>query len=265
MATDIEVARSVWGGRIPLALSLASADQSLDQSTGTYYLLAPRGVYLSMCNAKISAHFGRPEDAEVWYEVDGRPLKWNMPVGVLYDVFNTDGTLPWAVTVHFQDYPSTLLPCPNLSATESFFLNAVKEAAFIKHGTSQIDGLQSQKEKKQLWLGLFNDDFEQFRRTASKLNRCREGHWFKNIPFRALIVSNGDPANSLHYVEQPFPATIEGAPATLGDLVQFATGSATVSKAVIHGLEPAFSTPLQWLSEYCAHPDNFLYIVLHVE
>lgn len=33
-------------------------------------------------------------------------------------------------------------------------------------------------------------------------------------------------------------------------------------KAIVQGVVPSLDTPITWLYEYCAHPDNFLYIYL---
>lgn len=41
--------------------------------------------------------------------MNGTPLKWHFPVGLLYDIFVTDDTLPMQVTVHFKKFPDDLL------------------------------------------------------------------------------------------------------------------------------------------------------------
>lgn len=73
----------------------------------------------------------------------------------------------------------------------------VKQANFIKHGTpiSEIDGIAKDTDKKLLWTGLVQDDFEQFRRSNEKLMLCRDGQWFKRMPFRMYVIddhSSGD-------------------------------------------------------------------------
>ena len=39
------------------------------------------------------------------------------------------------------------------SRIQTHFINQLKQAAHIKHGTTQLDGLQSEMDKKELWHG----------------------------------------------------------------------------------------------------------------
>lgn len=41
--------------------------------------------------------------------MNGAPLKWHFPVGLLYDIFVTEDALPMQVTVHFKKFPDDLL------------------------------------------------------------------------------------------------------------------------------------------------------------
>ncbi len=52
----------------------------------------------------------------------------------------------------------------------------------------QVEGLQSLEDRKQIWLGLANDDHEQFRRVNERLMIARDGHVFKRIPSRLYFV-----------------------------------------------------------------------------
>jgi hypothetical protein len=40
-----------------------------------------------------------------------------------------------------------------------------------------------------------------------------------------------------------------------------ALGLVAPGRAVLHGVEPAKETPLQWMSEHLSYPDNILHIV----
>ena len=65
-------------------------------------------------------HFSKfvsPElaDNAIWFEFEGCPLKWHLPIGVLYDqalLLNKDLNPPWAITIHYDKYPSKeILQC----------------------------------------------------------------------------------------------------------------------------------------------------------
>eukprot|EP00051_Salpingoeca_urceolata_P009706 m.117882 g.117882 ORF g.117882 m.117882 type:complete len:274 (+) comp16414_c1_seq3:750-1571(+) len=270
--SDSDVDRQVWGGRIPVAFSLA-----LDEVTGTgegqeksdLFLLVPRVAYLTLCSEKLRQHFRRPipatEDTETWFEYRGRPLAWNTPVGVLFDCFGANQPLPWVVTVHFKKYPDTLLRCTTVATVESYFLDRVKEANYLKHGKTKIEGLDSAEDRKQLWLGLAQDDFEQFARVGVKLMTNRESNWFRKIPFRVYVIRPGDDDKPPQVLQEPYDSTsMEGTANTLGDLMYYLFHPVEPVKVVVHGIEPPLSTPLQWLSEHGCHPDNFVHIIVHV-
>lgn len=42
----------------------------------------------------------------------------------------------------------------------------------------------------------------------------------------------------------------------------FITDEPKKYQVVVHGIEPLFETPVQWLSEHLSHPDNFLHICI---
>lgn len=277
MATDLDVDRDIFNGRIAIAFMVSSNEMPEGRSTDSaepFFLLAPRTGYLTLCADKIRRHFHlslptTPEE-EMWFEFCGRPLKWNHPIGVLYDCFGAPKGLPWELTVHIRNYPETLLMrCPTINTIETHFINQLKQAAHIKHGTTQLDGLQSEMDKKELWHGLANDDFEHFRRGNEKLMACRDGHWFKRVPFRLYIISPevaDDSQKPVDILQQPYGlTTADGIPETLGGLVAaMIGGSAPLLRVVSHGIEPPLDTPLQWLSEHCAYPDNFLHLTVFV-
>lgn len=277
MASDLDVDRDIFNGRIAVAFVVAANEIPHGRSSDSYepyFLLAPRTGYLALCADKIRQHFhlSAPDadadgDDELWFEFRGRPLKWNLPVGVLFDSLAADHGLPWSVTVHVKNYPEgLLLRCPSMATIETYFINQLKQACHIKHGTTQIDGLQSEQDKKELWFGLANDDFEHFRRVNEKLMQCTDGHWFKRAPFRIYIIDKQileDPKKPIPVLQTPVElTTTDGVPQTLRDLVEATVSSLMPCKILTHGIEPPMDTPLQWLCEHCAYPDNFLHITI---
>lgn len=44
----------------------------------------------------------------MWLEYDGQPVRWHLPIGVLFDLYvNPEVQLPWNITVHFGKFPET--------------------------------------------------------------------------------------------------------------------------------------------------------------
>lgn len=46
-------------------------------------------------------HVLPPGEDTPWFEANGVPLRWTVPVGVLYDVFTDGQEKPWTLTVGF--------------------------------------------------------------------------------------------------------------------------------------------------------------------
>ncbi|ETW08282.1 hypothetical protein, variant 3 [Aphanomyces invadans] len=134
--TDTKLAKALWDGHVPVCFNIDASEITTLQVPRPYYAMVPR-VSSVMC-ATTDAVINHFKDVApptlssqlsrfVWFEFKGMPLKWQLPFGVLYDLHG-DGMLPWAITVHFQGYPSQhLLPCDNLQAVEMHFMNCYKQ------------------------------------------------------------------------------------------------------------------------------------------
>ncbi|KAK8739599.1 hypothetical protein OTU49_003420 [Cherax quadricarinatus] len=261
MAEDREILREVWDGRVPVCVQLASEDCSTLSAPDPYYLMIPRLSYFPLVMDKVRKHFLRftaqeLQDAEMWLESDGTPLKWHYPVGVLFDLQCGGSALPWCLTAHFSHFPEQdLIRCQTREVVESHFMSSLKEADGLKHRGQIITNMQG-KDHKQLWMGLCNDKFDQFWAINRKLMECTPEEGFKHIPFR--LHSNCQPP--LQRLIKPIAE--DGRKMTLGDLLHEFLPSAINEgdRVVIQGIEAPQDTPLQWLSEHLSHPDNFLHI-----
>ncbi|KAK8739600.1 hypothetical protein OTU49_003420 [Cherax quadricarinatus] len=161
MAEDREILREVWDGRVPVCVQLASEDCSTLSAPDPYYLMIPRLSYFPLVMDKVRKHFLRftaqeLQDAEMWLESDGTPLKWHYPVGVLFDLQCGGSALPWCLTAHFSHFPEQdLIRCQTREVVESHFMSSLKEADGLKHRGQIITNMQG-KDHKQLWMGLCN-------------------------------------------------------------------------------------------------------------
>jgi hypothetical protein len=72
-----------------------------------------------------------------------------------------------------------------------------------------------------------------------------------------------DPDKQVVILQQLVELTTEdGIPNTLGKLIDLVLGTTSVTRVVMHGIEPPLETPLQWLCEHFVYPDNFLHITV---
>ncbi|KAL8566977.1 hypothetical protein ACOMHN_059777 [Nucella lapillus] len=273
MADDREILREVWDGRIPVCFILAHEEVDTLEEPEPYFLLAPRQTYFPLVTDKVHRQFVKhikedlQQTGEMWLEFEGQPLKWHYPIGVLFDLHGSARSLPWNLTVHYQNFPEDeLLHCPSKEAVEAHFMGTVKEADAMKHRGLVINGMQK-KDHKQLWTGVLNDKFDQFWSVNRKLMESEGEEVFKHIPFR-IHQPDSLPTQKLFK-----PKDDDGEPYTLEHLLKFALTDydwpeeLQFKRVVVQGIEPSLSTPLLWLSEHLSYPDNFLHICVipHVQ
>mmetsp|Transcript_14608 Transcript_14608/g.37494 ORF Transcript_14608/g.37494 Transcript_14608/m.37494 type:complete len:299 (-) Transcript_14608:1852-2748(-) len=107
-------------------------------------VMASRCSYLPAVAEQLLQHFQRvlpPGEHTPWFDHCGVPLKWHIPIGVLYDILHTERStatpLPWELTVHYRSFPSQeLITCDDVTTPRSAFVNSLKEAAFALTGSS---------------------------------------------------------------------------------------------------------------------------------
>ncbi|XP_060535917.1 autophagy protein 5 [Cylas formicarius] len=263
MANDREVLREVWEGKLPVCFKLTQDEVATLQQPDPFYLMVSRLSYFPLVTDKVRKHFlkyvsDEKQEHEMWLEYNGQPLKWHLPIGVLYDlIVDAEGeSLPWVVTVHFDKFPETqIYRFSSKEMVESHFMSCLKEADVLKHRGQIVTSMQK-KDHNQLWLGLQNDKFDQFWTVNRKLMEVSgETECFKYIPFRCYV---GD-----GYKQKLIkPVTDDGRKKTLQDLVREILDSGSTAKIKTHGMFPPLDTPLQWMSEHLSYPDNFLHLSL---
>ncbi|KAL1131545.1 hypothetical protein AAG570_011162 [Ranatra chinensis] len=264
MASDREVLREIWEGKLPVCFQLNEEEVNDLQAPEPYFLMVPRLSYFPLVTDKVRKHFMKyihpdKQDAEMWLDFNGIPLRWHYPIGLLFDMNKYDVQLPWNITVHFEKFPEDeLLHCHSRETVETFFMSCLKEADVLKHKTQIVTNMQK-KDHNQLWLGLQNDKFDQFWAVNRKMMEVGSEDSFKFIPFRCYLGEE-------HFVQRLVrPLSENGERKTLSDLLTEVYPEATdVSnwKVLTHGIEPPKETPLQWMSEHLSYPDNFLHLCI---
>merc|ERR1740117_386431 len=99
--------RECWRGEVPTVFTLASDEVTTLQPPPPYHMCLPRQSLLPFVLEKVKTFFrpfGPPFSHEMWLEFQASPLKWQIPVGVLFDILVGDEAgkcLPWQLTVRF--------------------------------------------------------------------------------------------------------------------------------------------------------------------
>lgn len=291
---DKEITRELWQARLPICLQLSDEDKSKvnrSELPEPLYLMLSRHLYFPCIIDKLQRYYANyfKEDlqnptssvslANLWLEYEGVPLKWNYPVGVLFDLCtsslgsaNNTAHLPWQVTIHLSKFPQgEILRFPDMDSIEAHYMSTVKEADALKH-KRQVIGDMQKRDHKQLWNSLLQDKYDAFWNINQRLMACTEAlPAFRYIPYRIYILDKP-------FIQKLFSPSDEKL-ATLRTLLQKAVDhEATCEqlanerkilstnlqdyRVIIHGVQPPFDTPVQWLSEHFSYPDNFLHICL---
>eukprot|EP00026_Physarum_polycephalum_P010694 Phypoly_transcript_10868.p1 GENE.Phypoly_transcript_10868~~Phypoly_transcript_10868.p1 ORF type:complete len:325 (+),score=68.06 Phypoly_transcript_10868:172-1146(+) len=187
--TDDNVRKAVWEGGIPIVFNLHHNDLTTFEPPLPYYIVAPRGSYLPLVTGPVRDHFVLSAPVlidEMWFDYKGTPLKWHLPIGLLFDLLHPNATapeLPWPLTVHFHEFPENdLLRCPNEETIKNHFMNTLKEANYIKFGDSGKVNKLSLSDSNALWDGVRTFDFETF--SAGNKLLAADATTMKHVPIR---------------------------------------------------------------------------------
>ena len=134
-----------WRGGIPCIFALAPDELVTLVPPRPYCMCLPRQSLLPLAADVVRKHFepfAPPMGAaNLWFEAEGTPLRWQMPIGVLYDLLcgedaATRHELPWRITVHFASFPTGDVLRATVREAESVLMNNLKESTFLRCGSA---------------------------------------------------------------------------------------------------------------------------------
>lgn len=163
------IREKIWDGTIPVQISLAENEARRFESH-VYYQVLPRTSYFPVHLTPVLKYFqpylNDPNTAldtsKWWLEFENVPIRWNWPVGLSYDLLTgnnpdegielTSTSLPWALTLHYKEYPKTyLLAYEGLDTLRSYWLNQLKEADCMRSGNAKAVMSLSTEDTNKLW------------------------------------------------------------------------------------------------------------------
>jgi len=277
---DREVLVKVWEGRIPCLVHLAPEDGGEPGNPPPpCCIMLPRQTYLPLASEKVRKHFAThlkmtEDSSDIWFSFHELTLRWHYPVGLLYDLVTkfsnapSEPALPWNITAHFSKFPQEeLLPCSTRDHISSLYLSQLKEADQLKHHGKVVSGMQA-KDHTQLFLGLASHKFEQFWAINRKLmgdsveEGCDQGNTLRHLPIKLHT--------GLYQLRQKLITPFTHTEAETGDskkakLLEDLYTEFNIPNDctfLIQGISPSPNTPLLWLCQHLAHPDNFLHVLV---
>ncbi|KAG9451369.1 hypothetical protein H6P81_011334 [Aristolochia fimbriata] len=173
MDLDKDAQKLVWGAAVPLQIYLDESEITTLTPPPPFLVLGPRLGYLPLLIPLLKPHFNSslpPGVDTIWFDYKGLPLKWYIPIGVLFDLLCAEPERPWNLTVHFRGYPSEILtPCEGEDSIKWSFINSLKEAAYIINGNCKNVMNMSQSDQVELWKCVGKAALEGYCRISSKL------------------------------------------------------------------------------------------------
>ncbi|KAI5067092.1 hypothetical protein GOP47_0017620 [Adiantum capillus-veneris] len=162
----------VWNGEIPVRLQLHNSEVTTVPPPPPSLFLASRNGYLPLLVPQVKPHFqsALPIGQDTgWFEYEGLPLKWHVPIGVLFDLLCFEPKRPWNLMVHFRSFPSELLPYEGEDAMKWSFINSLKEASYVRYGSTKHVMNLSQTDQTDLWRSVVQADLESYSRVCLRL------------------------------------------------------------------------------------------------
>ncbi|TFK75300.1 hypothetical protein BDN72DRAFT_832161 [Pluteus cervinus] len=187
--------RLTWEGTVPLEIRVDPKELPANSDRGLecYYMQAPRVSYLPLIMPEIrqflmdvvfddaAAKVLKEEDW--WFESEeGTLLKWHWPIGLIYDNHTISASVkasappasnvvtPMKLILHLASPPSDkLLLSPSAEACKQAFMGQLKEADFIRWGsTKRMTGLRK-VDQDGIWEGIKEHTFDDYWRVAAKV------------------------------------------------------------------------------------------------
>lgn len=282
-----EVQKLVAEGKIPISFDMNELEVTALHRPPTFFVMAPRLSYLPLVSRSARESFQEtaPDIGEsgMWFEYEGHPLKWNIPIGVLYDYFtnkhnqpsqgqSSSTDLPFAVTIRFQGFPKNkLLPCSGEIDVERAFFHSMKHALSLRFGSAKKLMDLSKVNQEALWDGIVFAKTDKVWEVLSTITRSQEGDTSgvsPKLPIRVLLKRADETANLqlLHgSVSLESQTSLRQAVLTiLSEHPSVDLAPSDQIKIVVQGVTPPPDAPAVEVSNEMSAFDLFLYVVVLV-
>lgn len=280
----------LFRGRIPTQISIAESDVTSVKVPVPYYAMLSRMSYLPLETTEAVNHFRGSVielDQAIWFECNGHPLKSNLPVGVLFDMFSQSNELPWKIVIHFRQFPGNkLLKCSNRNDASRVFSHAVKQAVYLLSGNTRLFTSLSIQKQDDLMSSLTTGDISQYREIVGEIVTGMNVSSIRSLPI-AVVANDGRPViqrpicafnnrNSsirervneqcqAEDVEENNDSTSTHFTSVQDVLSECFQDTSIIERVVIQGVTVPLGASIYDVWERFWYPDLFLYIVVHLK
>ncbi|KGR23281.1 autophagy protein 5 [Candida albicans L26] len=267
-----EIKKKLWNGSINVKILLNIEDQIIE-----YLLTIPRNSYFPTVFPQLIRYFQNfittieLSKVPIWLEFEEVPLKWNLPVGVLYDYLYLPALLNdhdlgcWTISMKYEPvYPIEYIISFNeklagdgqidyMKTMNRILMNQLKQSCFVLNGTAKPIMQLSEANTNQLWKSLISRNLGDFNVLNKKIIKTID-----RIPVKIYI------AGSPIVVQAPISKD-----QTLQEILSLHTpnlssSSSSMSHPYIQGIDVTslMNQSIREIWQLFKHLDNFLYITL---
>ncbi|KAI8994469.1 autophagy protein Apg5-domain-containing protein [Pilobolus umbonatus] len=264
---DTEISTTVWTGKLPIKIELDPSEVDIHGNimTQCIYLEVRSCSYLPMITReiqtilnKMGAVISEDKFQKVWYDYNGQPLKWHYPLALLHDI-HSPPNMPWSITLHFNNLPTDiLLKDPTMDNMQDVFMSMIKEADYLRHGSTKKVMNMSKRDQTQLWESVITDQCDTFWTVNRHLV---DSIPIKNIPLRIYLSETSPVIQELVSAEDASDEDYTIGSVIMKMIPPIAPLIDSIS-ILLHGVEIPPETPIEWACTNLIYLDNFLHVVL---
>lgn len=157
--------------------------------------MQPRMSYLFLITPQLVEFFAEYLDMlnvskdDYWYSYRGEPLRFDIPLGVLYDTLihktnEDDSSLPFKITLNYRNFPSHTLQ--KGIGSKNIFPQSLKESAMMRIGKATV--VQDKLDQVKTMLNAIKEGkYDDFWRYNEELLQVGPNNQLKYFPVRVVI------------------------------------------------------------------------------
>jgi len=141
IAPNYEIRRKNFQGTLPVQIRLDYSEIYIDKELPTYYIMQPRMSYFFLLIPQLIEFYSELLEGkgisndEYWFSCRGEPLRFDLPIGVLYDTFirenSSHDNLPFKICLHYHKFPTYSL---QKGMSKYIFQQSLKESSMMRVG-----------------------------------------------------------------------------------------------------------------------------------
>ncbi|GBG26747.1 Autophagy protein 5 [Hondaea fermentalgiana] len=261
------VVRASWRGGLPVLVEGVDAD--FEDAPLPAFSFASRQSFLPFALAEKLAAMRTTSVVparmqEVWFEAQGVALKWQYPLGALFDVLYPRDAAPLRITIHLRgaglsSSEAPVVPCPGPDAARKEFFHLFKQGMFLRYNSRLPFTELRENDDDALWESVLAGEVDRYWFVLQRMHEYVP----KAAPVRILqLVERGNLRTvASKQIVVPLDSSL-----TAQELVDdYVLGLDGRTKLRCQGIDVPSDALVVDLYESLAHADMFLYICLYTD